>query len=149
MSSVTVGRITAEVAGDGGAVIMVHGLGGSSNTFQTQMPVLGGHRVIRPDLPGSARTPFLYEPLSIDGFVKEIGTMARPRVDIVARNAINRGDFPGPRILAATPELTPTAGLADISVLQNHDRIICVMKDGEVAKMAIPERSAPNYRYAS
>src|SRR3546814_15282018 len=48
--------LVAEVAGDGPAVVMVHGLGGSSNSFQPLMPGLAGYRVIRPDLPGAARS---------------------------------------------------------------------------------------------
>ena len=57
MADVMVGRIAVEVAGEGRDVMLVHGLGGSSNTFQTIMPALSGCRVIRPDLPGSARSP--------------------------------------------------------------------------------------------
>jgi 3-oxoadipate enol-lactonase len=46
-----------EVQGTGPTVIMVHGLGGSSNTFQPQASVLASkYRVIRPDLPGSGRS---------------------------------------------------------------------------------------------
>ncbi len=46
-----------EVQGAGPIVIMVHGLGGSSNTFQPQAAVLAAkYRVIRPDLPGAGRS---------------------------------------------------------------------------------------------
>ena len=41
---------------------------------------------------------------------------AKGRLDIVVRDAINRGDFPGPRLLAASPELTVTGGLGDPSL---------------------------------
>src|SRR3546814_17636605 len=44
------------VAAVGPVVVMVHGLGGSSNSFQPLMPGLAGFRVIRPDLPGAARS---------------------------------------------------------------------------------------------
>ena len=37
-------------------MVMVHGLGGSSNSFQTLMPALEGYRVLRPDLPGAGRS---------------------------------------------------------------------------------------------
>ena len=33
---------------------------------------------------------------------------AKPRLDVVIRNAIDAGDIPGPRMRAASPELTPT-----------------------------------------
>ena len=38
---------------------------------------------------------------------------AKPRLDVVLRNAIDNGDFPGPRTLAASPEMTVTSGLGD------------------------------------
>lgn len=37
----------------------------------------------------------------------------KARLDVVMRDAINEGRFPGPRILAASPELTVTSGLGD------------------------------------
>jgi imidazolonepropionase-like amidohydrolase len=43
---------------------------------------------------------------------------AKPRLDVVLRNAIDNGDFPGPRTLAASPEMTVTAGLGDVRL--NH-----------------------------
>jgi len=39
---------------------------------------------------------------------------AKPRLDVVLRNAVDAGDFPGPRTLAASPEMTVTAGLGDV-----------------------------------
>ena len=39
---------------------------------------------------------------------------AKPRVDVVIRNAINAGEIPGPRTLAASPWLTVTGGLGDL-----------------------------------
>jgi imidazolonepropionase-like amidohydrolase len=42
---------------------------------------------------------------------------AKPRVDVVIRNAINKGQIAGPRLLAATPWLTVTAGLGDLRTL--------------------------------
>ncbi|HTT41205.1 MAG TPA: amidohydrolase family protein [Burkholderiales bacterium] len=38
---------------------------------------------------------------------------AKPRLDVVVRDAIDAGDIPGPRLLAASPELTVTSGLGD------------------------------------
>ena len=56
MSELRLGSLTAEDRGDGPAVLMVHGLGGSSNSFQTLLPALHGYRVLRPDLPGAGRS---------------------------------------------------------------------------------------------
>jgi len=38
---------------------------------------------------------------------------AKPRSDVVIRNAINAGEIPGPRLLACSPWLTVTGGLGD------------------------------------
>ena len=42
---------------------------------------------------------------------------AKPRLDIVIRNAIENGEIPGPRLLAATPWHTVTGGLGDMRTL--------------------------------
>lgn len=42
---------------------------------------------------------------------------AKPRLDVVIRNAINAGEIPGPRLLANTPEITVTSGLGDANLL--------------------------------
>ncbi|MGO1120311.1 amidohydrolase family protein [Rhodovibrionaceae bacterium A322] len=40
---------------------------------------------------------------------------AKPRLDVVIRDAINAGRFPGPRYTAASPELTTLGGLGDMT----------------------------------
>jgi imidazolonepropionase-like amidohydrolase len=48
------------------------------------------------------------------GFTSCIGAAAaKPRLDVVIRNAINAGQIPGPRYLAATQEITVPGGLGD------------------------------------
>lgn len=42
---------------------------------------------------------------------------AKPRLDIVIRNAINEGQIAGPRLLANSPEMTSTGGLGDMNRL--------------------------------
>lgn len=77
MSTQTIERMAVEVQGEGSPVIMIHGLGGTSNTFQPQLGVYGSRfRVIRPDLPGSGRSA-LAASTSIGGFVDAIARMAR------------------------------------------------------------------------
>ncbi len=51
------GSLVMEDAGEGRAVVCVHGLGGSSNSFEPLMPALEGCRVVRPDTPGAGRSP--------------------------------------------------------------------------------------------
>src|SRR3954454_13360570 len=77
MTTVTVGTLVAEVQGDGFPVVMLHGLGGSTNLFQPQLAVLGGYGVIRIDLPGSGRSPRPLEPLSIEGMTGAVITAVR------------------------------------------------------------------------
>ena len=55
---------------------------------------------------------------------------AKPRLDIVIRNAIAAGQIPGPRMLAATPEMTPTAGLGDVRLYHRHRESFATICDG-------------------
>ena len=56
MTDLHYGSMVFEEDGDGPAVVMIHGLGGTSNSFQTLMPALDGYRVLRLDLPGAGRS---------------------------------------------------------------------------------------------
>jgi imidazolonepropionase-like amidohydrolase len=48
------------------------------------------------------------------GFTSCVGAAcAKPRLDVVIRNAINSGQIPGPRYLAASQEITVVGGLGD------------------------------------
>ncbi len=55
---------------------------------------------------------------------------AKARIDIVIRNAINAGEFPGPRTLAASPELATTAGLGDVRLRHMHRETFAIICDG-------------------
>ena len=77
MSTQIVERMAVEIDGSGEPLIMVHGLGGNSNVFQPQLKALAARfRVIRPDLPGSGRSP-ANGPASIAGFVDVLARMER------------------------------------------------------------------------
>lgn len=59
MTDLRIGSMVIEdTASAGPAVVMVHGLGGTSNSFQTLMDSLAGYRVLRPDLPGAGRSAY-------------------------------------------------------------------------------------------
>lgn len=77
MSTVDLGYLVAEINGDGFPLIMVHGLGGTSNTFQPQMSVLSGYRVIRIDLPGAGRSRAAPEHLTIETMTEAVIAAAR------------------------------------------------------------------------
>lgn len=55
---------------------------------------------------------------------------AKPRLDVVIRNAINNGDIPGPRMLAASPEMTVTGGLGDVRLHHMHRDTFAIVCDG-------------------
>lgn len=59
MSTQFIDSLAVEVDGQGPDLVCLHGLGGSSNTWTPLLPALGGHRIVRIDLPGSARSAAL------------------------------------------------------------------------------------------
>jgi 3-oxoadipate enol-lactonase len=67
--------LAVEVDGQGPAVLLVHGLGGTSNFYQPQTDVLAEtFQVIRPDLEGSGRSPVTGK-LSIDGLAADLAAL--------------------------------------------------------------------------
>jgi 3-oxoadipate enol-lactonase len=77
VTSVNTGWLTVDVEGDGPAILFVHGLGGSSNTFQPLIGALAGYRCIRPDLPGSARSRRPHGKLTVPIMAKAVTDAAR------------------------------------------------------------------------
>ncbi|MHA1571196.1 MAG: amidohydrolase family protein, partial [Alphaproteobacteria bacterium] len=49
------------------------------------------------------------------------------------RNAINAGDFPGPRMTAASPEMTVTGGLGDMNLWHKEGDSFAIVCDGPEA----------------
>ena len=74
-------RIAVEDEGEGDAVVCVHGLGGSSDTWTPLMPALARHRVVRIDLPGSGRSQRVEGVLSIARYVEALLSICT-RLDI-------------------------------------------------------------------
>jgi pimeloyl-ACP methyl ester carboxylesterase len=72
MPSKTAGGVVFDMSGDGAPVVLIHGLGGSSNTFQPLMPTLRNYAVFRPDMPGAGRSPVPMETQSIASFAEAI-----------------------------------------------------------------------------
>ena len=68
----TIDRIAVEIdtpADAGDVALMIHGLGGTSNTWTPLLPALRTMRTIRFDLPGSGRSAGIEGALSIERFV--------------------------------------------------------------------------------
>ncbi len=61
---------------DGPAVVMIHGLGGSSTTFAPLLPAIPNTRVLRPDLAGSARSGGTVR-AGIDGLARGVTELMR------------------------------------------------------------------------
>ncbi|MGH9578787.1 MAG: alpha/beta fold hydrolase, partial [Terriglobales bacterium] len=70
MATQFVERVAFEIDGEGEPVLMLHGLGGTSNSWTALMPVFARHRAVRIDLPGSGRSYRVEGPLSIGCFVE-------------------------------------------------------------------------------
>jgi pimeloyl-ACP methyl ester carboxylesterase len=81
-------RIAVEDQGQGDAVVCVHGLGGSSNSFTPLMPVLQRHRVLRVDLPGSGRSQAAEGALSMARYAEALAL-------VCGRLGITRAHFVG------------------------------------------------------
>jgi 3-oxoadipate enol-lactonase len=64
------GRVAVEDEGEGDPVVCLHGLGASASVWTPLMPVLGRNRVIRVELPGSARSCRVEGALSIASLVQ-------------------------------------------------------------------------------
>ena len=77
MTAAALGKTMLEIDGDGAPVVFVHGLGGTSNCFQAMLEAFGGFRCIRPDLPGSGRSPRPAVPLSIALFAEIVADVIR------------------------------------------------------------------------
>ena len=86
--------VLEDTGSDGEVVVMIHGLGGTSNTFQPLMGTLAGFRVIRPDMPGSGRSSTPLESLSIEGHAASV-LAALTEYSVVRRRMIwnSRADF--------------------------------------------------------
>lgn len=72
MSTCFVDRVAVETDGAGDSVLLVHGLGGTSNFWTPVLPALARFRTLRPDLPGSGRSHRVEGPLSIERFVEAL-----------------------------------------------------------------------------
>jgi imidazolonepropionase-like amidohydrolase len=57
---------------------------------------------------------------------------AKPMIGVVIRDAINSGLIPGPRMRAASPEVTATAGLGDERRRHIHEESFGLVADGAV-----------------
>lgn len=94
MSDLTLGSLVVESSGDDPGLapaVFVHGLGGSSNSFEPLMSGLGGRRALRIDLPGAGRSGTR---AGIGG-AAAIGALARAVHDALRAAGIGRAHLVG------------------------------------------------------
>jgi pimeloyl-ACP methyl ester carboxylesterase len=105
-------RTVVEEEGEGDAVVCVHGLGGSGNTFQPLMPALARHRVIRVDMPGSARSHRVEGPLTIARFVETLQSVCT-RLNVTRAHWIGHslGTIVCQHLAVAAPKLVRSIAL--------------------------------------
>ena len=105
-------RIAVEDSGEGDAVVCVHGLGGSSNSFTPLMPSLARYRTVRIDLPGSGRSQRAEGELSIARFVDAVQSVcARLNVARAHVFAHSMGTIVAQHLAVAAPKLVRSLAL--------------------------------------
>jgi pimeloyl-ACP methyl ester carboxylesterase len=105
-------RMAVESDGAGEAVLMIHGLGGTSNVWTAVLPALARHRTIRPDLPGSGRSHRVEGSLTIGRFVEAMqrvcAALSLERVHVVAHSL---GTIVAFHLAVAAPRLVRSLAL--------------------------------------
>jgi pimeloyl-ACP methyl ester carboxylesterase len=97
-------RIAVEIDGDGEPVVMIHGLGGTTNTWTPLLAAFARNRRVRLDLPGSGRSSRVEGPLSIQKFVQAtLAAMAAARIDKAHVIAHSMGTIVAAHLAAAEP----------------------------------------------
>jgi 3-oxoadipate enol-lactonase len=109
---VFVERIAVEIDGDGDAVLMIHGLGGTTNTWTPLLGAFARHKRVRLDLPGSGRSNRVEGPLSIEKFVDAAKrALAAAKVDKAHVIAHSMGTIVAAHLAAAEPTMVRSLAL--------------------------------------
>lgn len=88
MTDIRLGSMVTECNGAGSPVVMIHGLGGTSNSFAPLLDKLANYQVLRPDLPGAGRSATRPGQPGIAG-------LARSVCDMLNATGIKRASFVG------------------------------------------------------
>jgi len=112
MSTMLIKNVAVEVDGDGQPVVCIHGLGGSSNNWTPVLSAFDGMKVVRPELPGSARSALPSQPLSIDLYVDSLaGVLADLGVSGAHVVAHSMGTIVAQHLAISHPELVKSLAL--------------------------------------
>jgi 3-oxoadipate enol-lactonase len=105
-------RLAIEVEGDGEPVVMIHGLGGTTNTFTPLLPAFARHKRVRFDLPGSGRSSRVEGPLSLQVFLDATKkAMAEAKVEKAHIVGHSMGTIVAAHFAAAEPNAVKSLAL--------------------------------------
>ena len=105
-------RLAIEVDGEGEPVVMIHGLGGTTNTFTALLPAFARHKRVRFDLPGSGRSSRVEGPLSSEKFIAATKlAMSTARVEKAHVVAHSMGTIVAQHLAAAEPAIVKSLAL--------------------------------------
>jgi 3-oxoadipate enol-lactonase len=97
-------RVAVEISGEGEPVLMIHGLGGTTNTWTPLLAAFSRNRCVRFDLPGSGRSHRIEGVLSlqlfIDATLKAMKSAGVERAHVVAHSM---GTIVAAHLAAAEP----------------------------------------------
>lgn len=104
--------LAVEVEGEGPAVVCLHGLGGTSNTWTPLLRALRGWRVVRIDLPGSGRSGSATDSLSIEQMVQGVAAVCR-RLEIASGHFVGHsmGTIVCQHLAVLAPQLVKSLAL--------------------------------------
>jgi 3-oxoadipate enol-lactonase len=105
-------KMAVEDEGEGDAVVCVHGLGGSSNTWVPLMGTLARHRVVRLDVPGSARSAGVTGALPIERLAEAVLTVCS-RLNVTRAHLLGHsmGTIVCQHVAASHPKLVRSLAL--------------------------------------
>jgi 3-oxoadipate enol-lactonase len=128
-------RMAVEVDGAGDALLMIHGLGGTSNVWTPVLPAVARQRTVRPDLPGSGRSHRVEGPLSIERFVgamqRVCATLELDRVHVAAHSL---GTIVALHLAVAAPRLVRSLALFGPLLCPPHPARGAIRARGEKAR---------------
>lgn len=141
MIDVAVGSMRVEIAGEGGPVVFIHGLGATSSSFEPLLSDFSGFRCLRPDLPGSGRSPRPHERVTIAGLADAVIRLLKAAVGGPAHLvAHSMGTLIAQHVAALAPDSVASLTLfgpigepADAARERLRDRARLVRADGMIA----------------
>ncbi len=135
MTTQFIERMAVETDGEGDAVLMIHGLGGTSNVWVPVLPAVARQRTVRPDLPGSGRSHRVEGPLSIERFVlamqRVCAVLGLERVHVAAHSL---GTIVAFHLAATAPRLVRSLALFGPLLCPPDPARVAIRARGEKAR---------------